>query len=179
MADTAYVGVTQYLTCRFAVDEVQELSSTATGGTFTITTKDGIYSLPFNATTTDVEAVMPGVHATGGPLNTNPLQIRWVGGRKGTALPLSTLGTAGLTGGTATITEAQAGGPILLTSPPTVTVRDSRGNVTVLSSISDGGGGDYTAEFTPTTPRIHHWTAEGVSGTHGPVIARGWFDART
>jgi hypothetical protein len=102
-----------------AGNEVQSVSSTATGGSAQWT--DGTYStapIPWNADAGTVQAALEAlpsigannVEVTGGPLGTSALTITFVGDLTNTPQPTLSIGP-GLTGGSATITETQTGSP--------------------------------------------------------------------
>lgn len=100
-----------------AVDEVQTITMTATGGTFTISVGgETTAPLAFNATNTDVRdallalgSVDTGDVAVSGAVGTYVLT--YGADYAGRQVPLAALDTTSLTGGTATITRTTPGKP--------------------------------------------------------------------
>lgn len=99
-----------------AAAEVQTLTGTATGGTFTLTdlhTGLTTATIPFNATAAQVQtalaAIYNGITAGGGPLGTAGVTVTYPIGH-GTR-PLLVVNGANLTGGTVTVARTTTGSP--------------------------------------------------------------------
>lgn len=177
MDDQPRVGTRLDLTVSFHVGEIQEATSTATGGTWRITTAgQTTHQIPYDCTWRDVERALQacagigpgGVSCWGGPFPAQPIRIHLVEKRQ---VPPLTVEATALTGGTVTVATVQDGGPIVLDSNPVVAVVPA-GN---LGAVEHLGGGVYRAVFVPAVVGSHKWTATGASTAHGPVAASGGF----
>ncbi len=100
-----------------AANEVQSIAGTATGGSAPFTFKgQSTPAQAFNVTAANLQAALAAlstigagnVICTGGPLGTAAIVVTFGGALADAAQPLITVG-AGLTGGTATVTETTAG----------------------------------------------------------------------
>lgn len=100
--------------------DVQTITSTGTGGTFTIT-KDGATTGPiaFNATAATIQTALQAlstigsgnVTCTGGPVSTTPVVCTFAAALANATETLMTVNNASLTGGTATIAHTTVGTP--------------------------------------------------------------------
>ena len=102
-----------------AVDEVQSLAITATGGTYRLGYTDSAGNLTytadiaFDANAAAIDTALELVVGSGNVAvtGTGPFTLTFGGDLAGTALAVLEVDTTSLTGGTATVTETTAGGP--------------------------------------------------------------------
>lgn len=168
MDDRPRAGQRVELTVSWHVDEIQELTSTATGGTWRAVVAGGrTRPIRWDATWRDIEAAVqavPGMRRAecwGGPLPAEPVSVRFPGHVE--APPVG-IDSSALTGGEVTVATTQDGGPIILDDDPTVTVTP-----TVPVTVDHLGGGVYRATLTPEAAGTHRVDAAGESTVHGPV----------
>ena len=179
MDDSPRVGTRLDLIVRFHVDEIQQLTGTATGGTYRLRlgakwTQD----LPHDATSQDIERALTalpdishhGVLCWGGPLNTTPVAVRFTGPAGKRSQPDLIVDASDLAGGTVTITTLQDGGPVELDTTPTITIKPPKDAKATLA-VEALGGGTYQATYIPAKGGVHTWAATGTSTTHGAVEA--------
>ncbi len=180
MDDRPRVGTRLDLIVRFTVDEVQQLTSTATGGTYRLRYRDEwTPPIPWNATSQDVEDALVilravshhGVICWGGPHPDDPINVRFTSHLGKKPQPDLVVNGDELTGGGAvTVTTPQDGGPVDLDTTPTITIKPPKDAEETLT-VEALGGGTYQATYTPTREGVHTWAAGGTSTTHGDVTA--------
>lgn len=116
-----------------AVNEVQQLTVNATGGTFTLSFGGHTSAaIAYNASAATVQAALElnvsigagGVTCSGGPLPGSPVTITFVGANAGTNEATITTGSGSLTGGThtASVTGITNGAAALTNEPRSITV---------------------------------------------------------
>ncbi len=109
-------------------DEVQRLTVSATGGTFVLEVlpKSNAYqkyqrspAIPYNATAAEVQAALEttggieggGVSVTGGPGSSEPYEVTFLTGNAEVPLELMRVDSAGLTSGSASVSQVTEGAP--------------------------------------------------------------------
>ena len=158
-------GVVAQTTAASATD-VQTLTGTATGGTFTITfgnaTQYITSALPFNATAAQIQAALQalpnigagGVVCSGGALGTSPVVCTFAGALANQPQPLFVINNGGATGGSVTVahtTQGVANGALVNYDGTKVA------NPTVAPSVSAAGAdgtlavGAYSVTYTYVT----------------------------
>lgn len=177
MDDQPRVGQRIDLLVRFHVDEIQQIMSTATAGTFRLTHRGKTTDpIPWDATCQDVEEALEaittvgpgGVVCSGGPHPAQPVKVRFTSGQGKRSQPELLVDAADLTG-TVTVTTTQPGGPTQLDTIPVVKVEDPAGVVSSPLTVTALGGGTYQASVTPTSAGLHRWSAVGATAAHGAV----------
>lgn len=178
MDDRPRVGTQLDLIVRFAVDEIQQLTSTATGGTYRLRYADEwTPPIPHNPTSQDIEDALVslrgvshhGVICWGGPHPDTPINVRFTGHLGKRPQPTLVVDDTALDG-TVTVTTPQDGGPVALDATPTITIKPPK-EAKVTLTVEALGGGTYQATYTPTKEGVHTWAATGTSTTHGDVEA--------
>lgn len=137
-------------------NEVQNVTVSATGGTFTLTAvsqncnaAETTTPIPFNATAAQVQSALEALGCvgvgdaavSGGPGGTSPYTVTFVGEAENIRLPVMSADSSSLTGGVATVTEVTEGAPapILMVTATNVGGESTDGSTITLADSLPAG----------------------------------------
>ncbi len=139
-----------------AVDEIQTISSTATGGTFTLSFGgQTTAALNFNATAAEIDAALEAlstigagnVNCAGGPLDTAGVTVTFTGALAGQDVGMITADNTNMVGGTASIAETTTGRAVQGILGSTATASLLNGQLRITDTASGYSKSDMTMTY--------------------------------
>jgi flagellar hook protein FlgE len=166
-----------------AVDEVQTISSTATGGTFTMSFGGQTTgALVFNATSAQIDTALEAlssigagnVISAGGPLGTAGVTVTFAGTLAGQDAAMVTVDNTNMTGGTASIAETTKGRAVQGILGSTATASLLNGQLRITDTASGYSKSDlamtYSGDGTLTMPGYFEMLTVGGDEVKGVNI---------